>query len=135
RLVLLSASGGLLFALGFLNIFSASWRRRVQDTVRRALGSSAPPPAAEPSAPEAGEGFWGQYLQARPIGSGGMGVVYEAVDRRLERKVAIKRMREEIRSDPAERRRFVAEAKTVAALHHPGIVDIYAIVEEGPEVY
>ncbi|UPT76128.1 MAG: serine/threonine protein kinase [Elusimicrobiota bacterium] len=64
-----------------------------------------------------------------------MGVVYEATDRSLERRVAVKKMRDEIRADPHERRRFVNEAKVVAALRHPNIVDIYAIVEEGDEVY
>jgi serine/threonine-protein kinase len=44
-------------------------------------------------------------------------------------------MREEIRADPLERRRFIQEARTVAGLHHPNIVDIYSIVEEGPDVY
>ncbi len=137
RLVLFTASGGLLFALGFLNIFSESWRKRVQATVRRALGSSASPaaPPAQQAPPASGDGFWGQFALARPIGSGGMGVVYEATDRSLGRRVAIKRMRDEIRCDPIERQHFVAEARTVAALHHPNIVDIYSIVEEGPEVY
>jgi serine/threonine protein kinase len=64
-----------------------------------------------------------------------MGIVYEAQDRSLERRVAVKKMRDEIRVDPHERRRFVNEAKLVAQLRHPNIVDIYAIVEEGQEVY
>jgi serine/threonine-protein kinase len=49
--------------------------------------------------------------------------------------VAIKKMREELRADERERRRFLEEARTVAALHHPNIVDIYAVVEEGPDVF
>jgi len=77
----------------------------------------------------------GQYEVAREIGAGGMGRVYEGTDRSLNRRVAIKKMRDELRADPRERARFVSEAKTVAALHHPSIVDIYAIAEEGPDVY
>jgi serine/threonine protein kinase len=64
-----------------------------------------------------------------------MGVVYEAIDRSLERRVAVKRMRDEIRLDPHDRRRFVNEARLVAQLHHPNIVDIYGIVEDGADVY
>jgi serine/threonine-protein kinase len=64
-----------------------------------------------------------------------MGVVYDARDKSLDRRVAIKKMRDEIRSDPAERQRFIAEARTVATLHHPNIVDIYSIVEDDRDVY
>jgi eukaryotic-like serine/threonine-protein kinase len=64
-----------------------------------------------------------------------MGMVFEGTDRSLGRRVAIKKMRDEIKNSPRDRERFVLEAKTVAALHHPGIVDIYAIAEDGAEVY
>ena len=77
----------------------------------------------------------GKYEVGREIGSGGMGVVYEGRDRSLSRPVAIKRMREEIRWDRQERERFVSEAKLVAKLRHPNIVEIHAIVEEAGEIY
>ncbi len=125
RLVILSLGGGLLAGLGLLHIFSARWRQTVGTTVRRMLGT------AEQSVP----GFWSGYTVLREIGSGGMGVVYEATDDALGRHVAIKRMREELRRDPVERRRFLAEARAVAALHHPHIVDIYSIVEDAGDVY
>ena len=64
-----------------------------------------------------------------------MGTVYEGTDRSLGRRVAIKKMREELRVNARERDRFVIEAKTVASLHHPNIVDIYAIAEEAEDVY
>ena len=132
----LSALGGLLIALGVLHVVSASWRECMGLTVRRVLGRS-PPAAAEGAAgdlPSMGS-FWAQYEMVREIGLGGMGVVYEATDRSLERRVAVKKMRDEIRLDPQERRRFVNEARLVAQLHHPGIVDIYGIVEEELDVY
>ena len=44
-------------------------------------------------------------------------------------------MRDELRLNARERDRFIVEAKTVASLHHPNIVDIYAIAEEGDDVY
>ncbi len=64
-----------------------------------------------------------------------MGVVYEARDKALDRRVAIKRMREEIRSDPNERRRFVQEARAVAALNHTNVVSLYQILERDDDVY
>lgn len=120
-LSLTSISGGVLVALGLLHILSASWREKVRSTIRRAIGK--------------GGGFWGQYELIREVGAGGMGVVYEAKDRSLDRLVAVKKMRDEIRQDPQERDRFITEARTVAALHHPNIVDIYSIVEDAADVY
>ncbi len=77
----------------------------------------------------------GQYKSLRQIGVGGMGLVYEGTDLSLDRRVAIKKMREELRVNETERQRFITEAKLVAGLHHPNVVDIYAIVEDGPDVY
>lgn len=71
----------------------------------------------------------------REIGRGGMGVVYEAHDKVLDRRVAIKKMRDEIRLDTRERERFLSEARTVAKLRHAGIVEIYSVIEEGRDAY
>ena len=131
RLAALSALGGLLIAAGVLHIVSARWRERMRMTVRRVLGPSRAVAADSPSAGV----FWTQYQLVKEIGLGGMGVVYEALDRSLERRVAVKKMRDEIRLDPGDRRRFVNEARLVAQLHHPNIVDIYGIVEDGMDVY
>ncbi len=137
RLALLSAMGGILIALAILHVVSAGWREKVNMTIRRVLASSdAQGSEAAPQLPASpGGAFWLQYQLVKEIGLGGMGVVYEALDRSLERRVAVKKMRDEIRADPQERRRFVNEARLVARLRHPNIVDIYAIVEEGDEVY
>jgi tetratricopeptide (TPR) repeat protein len=138
RLAVLSATGGLLIALGVLHIVSASWREKMRLTVRRVLG---PAPASSggdkvAAADAAGSGaFWTQYELIKEIGLGGMGVVYEAIDRSLERRVAVKKMRDEIRLEPHDRQRFIAEARMVAQLHHPAIVDIYGIVEDSTDVY
>ncbi|MDX6770052.1 MAG: protein kinase [Elusimicrobiota bacterium] len=137
RMALLSATGGLLIALGILHVVSASWREKVRMTVRRVLAPAdavAGDPAMATPAPGV-SAFWTQYDLVKEIGMGGMGVVYEATDRSLERRVAVKKMRDEIRIDPQERQRFVNEAKVVAQLRHPNIVDIYAIVEDGGDVY
>lgn len=59
------------------------------------------------------------------IGSGGMGYVAEARDRRLGRTVAIKWLRPERLGQPGSRERFIAEAQIAGQLEHPGIVPVY----------
>lgn len=66
----------------------------------------------------------GDYTIRRIIGSGGMGVVYEAEQQNPKRIVALKVMREGIAS-PALQRRFEYEAQLLARLRHPGIAQIY----------
>lgn len=69
----------------------------------------------------------GPYRLAEPIGSGGMGEVWRALDTRLDREVALKFLRQDAVGDRARRERFVREAKSASALNHPGIVTIYEI--------
>jgi len=76
-----------------------------------------------------------KYVLLRQIGEGGMGLVYEGRDNTLKRSVAVKKLRSEIKLNPRDKSRFLHEAQTVAALHHPFIVDIYAIIEEADEIY
>ena len=68
------------------------------------------------------------------VGDGGMGVVYLAKDIRLNRNVAIKRLKSQFLVDTQIRKRFLHEAKAVASLNHANIVHIYFIGEdsEGP---
>ncbi|OIO04743.1 MAG: hypothetical protein COX65_03590 [Elusimicrobia bacterium CG_4_10_14_0_2_um_filter_56_8] len=77
----------------------------------------------------------GKYKIERKLGEGAMGIVYEATDQSLDRKVAIKKMGEEIKVNEREKQRFLEEARTVALLHHPGIVEIYTIFEEEENIY
>ena len=77
----------------------------------------------------------GTYQVVRQIGAGGMGVVYLGRDRKLNRPVAIKKLRRDIGLNGREKSVFLQEARLSAALHHPFIVDIYAIIEEGAEIY
>jgi len=67
----------------------------------------------------------------RKIGEGGMGVVYEAQDLSLDRRVALKVLPAEVAGDPERRARFAREAKAVAALNHPNIVVIHSVDEAG----
>lgn len=71
----------------------------------------------------------GSYRLVDKIGEGGMGVVWRALDTRLEREVAIKFLPEAVAIDPDRLSRLRAEAKVVAALNHPNIVTIHAIEE------
>ncbi|WP_299558311.1 serine/threonine-protein kinase [uncultured Mycolicibacterium sp.] len=67
----------------------------------------------------------GRYRLQRLIATGGMGQVWEGVDSRLGRRVAIKVLKQEFSSDPEFVERFRAEARTVAMLNHPGIASVY----------
>ena len=71
----------------------------------------------------------GPYEVVSPLGSGGMGEVYRARDRRLGREIAIKVLREEYAADGERLRRFEQEARAASALNHPQIVTIYDIGE------
>ncbi len=126
--------GGILIAAGSLHIVSATWREKMKLTTRKPALSTPHGNSDRGSSPSSGS-FWTQYQLVKEVGLGGMGVVYEALDRSLERRVAVKKMRDEIRLDPADRKHFVTEARLVAQLHHPNVVDIYAIVEDGNDVY
>ncbi|MEF3279905.1 MAG: protein kinase [Elusimicrobiota bacterium] len=77
----------------------------------------------------------GKYKIVRKIGQGGMGSVYLAIDQTLNREVAIKKMNEDIKMNEREKQRFIEEARTVAMLHHPNIIEIYTIFEEKGDIY
>lgn len=66
-----------------------------------------------------------RYRLQRHIATGGMGQVWEGLDTRLGRQVAIKVLKQEFSSDPEFIERFRAEARTVAMLNHPGIASVY----------
>lgn len=71
-----------------------------------------------------------QYTVYSKIGTGGMGIVYLARDRRLGRFVAIKRLNRQAQKNPSLRKRFLQEARAVAALSHVHIVHIYSLGED-----
>jgi serine/threonine protein kinase len=71
----------------------------------------------------------GPYEIVSAIGAGGMGEVYQARDTRLDRDVAIKVLPELFASDPERLARFEREAKTLAAVNHSNIAQIYGVEE------
>ncbi|HKA59669.1 MAG TPA: serine/threonine-protein kinase [Gemmatimonadales bacterium] len=75
------------------------------------------------------EALAGLYDIEAPLGRGGMGLVYLARERRLDRRVAIKVLDPELAADPECRQRFLSEARTIASLTHPNIVPIFTVDE------
>jgi serine/threonine protein kinase len=71
----------------------------------------------------------GSFEIASEIGAGGMGEVYRARDTRLHRDVAIKILPASVAGDPDKLGRFAREAQVLASLNHPGIAQIYGIVD------
>src|SRR4051794_10131643 len=71
-----------------------------------------------------------RYRAEQLLGRGGMGEVWKCLDLAENRHVAVKTVLPEHLSDPSVRRLFQAEVVAVARLSHPGIVEIYDLLEE-----
>ena len=69
----------------------------------------------------------GHYKIQSLIGRGGMGEVYQALDTKLEREVAIKVLPAALANDADRLARFEREAKVLAQLNHPGIASVYGV--------
>lgn len=74
-----------------------------------------------------------KYELLEEVGHGGMATVYRAIDRRLEREVAVKVIHRHLRENPEVAARFVSEARAVAKLKHPNIVEVYDVSEESEQ--
>src|SRR5438477_3536005 len=75
------------------------------------------------------------YELREKLGSGGMGDVYRAFDKRLNRFVAIKVLAPGRSGNPERRRRFLQEAQAASALNHPNIITIHDILQENDKQY
>ncbi|MDR3634046.1 MAG: serine/threonine-protein kinase [Isosphaeraceae bacterium] len=93
--------------------------------VTAVLGSGEIPALTDPLV-----GHYGENRVVRELGRGGMGIVYEAVQEPLGRRVAVKVLPRHAMGDARNRQRFFREAKAVARLDHPHIVPIHALGEQ-----
>ncbi|MGE3807615.1 MAG: bifunctional serine/threonine-protein kinase/formylglycine-generating enzyme family protein, partial [Gemmataceae bacterium] len=75
------------------------------------------------------------YRVLRLIGTGGMGLVYEAEDVALGRRVALKILRPELSIDPQRLQRFLREARTLASIKHANVVAVYQAGQDGGTLY
>jgi tetratricopeptide (TPR) repeat protein len=95
------------------------------------LASEGPPAGGGP-----GPGELGDFRLVREVGRGGMGIVYEAVQLSLGRRVALKVLPLAGTLDPRQLQRFKTEAQAAAQLHHGNIVPVYAVgCERGTHYY
>ncbi|MEZ0071931.1 Stk1 family PASTA domain-containing Ser/Thr kinase [Planotetraspora sp. GP83] len=85
--------------------------------------------------PLVGQLLDGRYRVESRIARGGMASVYLALDVRLDRTVAVKVMHRSLAEDPQFVRRFIGEAKSVASLSHPNIVQVFDQGTDGAHVY
>jgi serine/threonine protein kinase len=80
-----------------------------------------------------------RYRLLHQVGSGGMGVVWEALDERLERRVAVKQLRRQSGASTADaelaNRRAMREARLTARLQHPHVVSLFDVVEQEGQLW
>lgn len=93
------------------------------------------PRALDDDARPFAEALVDRYALKREIGRGGMGIVYLARDKRLERLVAIKTLPPHLAKDPGLRERFLRESRTAGGMAHQNIVPIHGADEIGGHVF
>ena len=96
--------------------------------------SSAKPTERPNSGPRAGDTL-GKYVVVRELGRGGMGVVYEAEDPLIKRRVAVKLLAESVSDDPAALQRFLLEARSAGRFFHPNTVAVLDVGRHGSAYY
>lgn len=127
-LMAFTITGGLLIGFGFFHMASSKLVKSAANGIITQPNEFSPDIFYEGVVS-------GKYKIEKKIGAGGMGTVYEAVDQTLERKVAIKKMNDDVKVNEREKQRFLQEARMVALLQHPNIVEIYTIFEENGNIY
>ncbi|MCX7905835.1 MAG: protein kinase [Elusimicrobiales bacterium] len=128
-LLILTIIGGIMIGISLLHIFSPKITQTSSKISSISVSDTITPNIFY-------EGITsGKYKIIKKIGQGGMGTVYLALDQSLNREVAIKKMNEDIKMNEREKQRFLEEARTVAMLKHPNIIEIYTIFEEKENLY
>ncbi len=102
--------------------------RKKASAVRRRAGSSSAPTMAVAFGSE-------RYDILEEIGAGGMGIVYKALDRRLAREVALKRLPDNLKENPRAVDLFLREARAAARLNHPNIVTVHDVDHEDGQYF
>src|SRR5262249_47735830 len=85
---------------------------------------------ASAPAPSSSKLLAGKYQMIRALGAGGMGTVYEAINERTRRRVAIKVLHAAFSSDSNSIQRFMQEAQSASRIAHPNVVDILDLGED-----
>ncbi|MCA9691924.1 MAG: protein kinase [Myxococcales bacterium] len=86
-------------------------------------------------APTRSAARFGRYVVLDKLGEGGMGVVFAAYDDRLDRRVALKVVRVDADASPRARQRVLREAKALARVSHPNVVQVHEVGEVEGEVF
>lgn len=125
------AASLILILLGMLGTTAG---RQMAATARRILtagSGEAPQPLGAAPAVGPGTVLGGSYRVMRELGRGGMGVVFEAFDDALQRRVAVKQLRRGPTTTTEELALLLAEARLVAQLRHPRLAEIYNVIDDG----
>jgi hypothetical protein len=121
-----------------------NWAERIRRLIPVMEAMASNGPRLEPAATsrenwsltgDAEAGSLGDFRPVREFGRGGMGVVYEALQVSLNRRVALKVLPPFQADDPHRLRRFQIEAQAAACLNHPHLVPVYAVGSEGSIPY
>ncbi|MBI3272163.1 MAG: protein kinase [Planctomycetes bacterium] len=121
-----------LIASGDLTVEQAEEVRKeaLHETSKLTVAPDAPPPGPATRRSDLPPERVGSYRLLRILGSGGMGIVYEAEHLTLSRRVAIKLLTPHQSQDPRALERFHREARSAANLQHPGIVSVFDVGDQ-----
>jgi eukaryotic-like serine/threonine-protein kinase len=111
------------------------WSERARPRLEPQPGSASDEHRAPSDAQRRPAEICGKYQLLGEIARGGMGVVYQAHDTRLQRTVALKMILDRNLASPDAVQRFYAEAEMAASLNHPGIVPIYDVGSHAGQHY